>query len=43
MLRMSRLTDYGIVLLTHLAADADPDHVHNARELSSRAACRFRS
>jgi FeS assembly SUF system regulator len=36
MLRMSRLTDYGIVLLTHLAAA--PDHaVHNARELSERA------
>lgn len=37
MLRMSRITDYGIVLLTHLAADAD-DHVHNARELSTRTA-----
>lgn len=36
MLRMSRITDYGIVLLTHLAAQPD-DHVHNARELSSRA------
>jgi FeS assembly SUF system regulator len=36
MLRMSRITDYGIVLLTHLAAGAD-DHVHNARELSTRA------
>lgn len=33
---MSRITDYGIVLLTHLAAGAD-DHVHNARELARRA------
>ena len=36
MLRMSRLTDYGIVLLTHLAAAPD-DAVHNARELAERA------
>ena len=36
MLRMSRLTDYGIVLLTHLAARPD-DAVHNARELAERA------
>jgi len=36
---MSRITDYGIVLLTHLAAGAaDPDDpVHNARELAARA------
>jgi FeS assembly SUF system regulator len=36
---MSRITDYGIVLLTHLAADAgDPaEPVHNARELAARA------
>jgi FeS assembly SUF system regulator len=33
MLRMSRITDYGIVLLSHLAA-ADPERVHNARELA---------
>lgn len=41
MLRMSRITDYGIVLLTHLAtseAAADPvEPVHNARELAARA------
>jgi len=39
LLRMSRITDYGIVLLTHLAAGAaDPDDpVHNARELAARA------
>jgi FeS assembly SUF system regulator len=36
MLRMSRITDYGIVLLTHLAAD-DPARVHNARELAESA------
>ena len=36
MLRMSRITDYGIVLLSHLAAD-DPDTVHNARELAESA------
>lgn len=36
MLRMSRLTDYGIVLLTHLAS-ARIDEVHNARELSQSA------
>ena len=33
MLRMNRLTDYGLVLLTHLAA-GPPDQVYNARELS---------
>jgi FeS assembly SUF system regulator len=33
MLRMSRITDYGIVLLTHLAAGA-PGRVFNARELA---------
>lgn len=39
MLRMSRITDYGIVLLTHLAAEADGsgETVHNARELAARA------
>lgn len=41
MLRMSRITDYGIVLLTHLAADAEGaapgEAVHNARELAARA------
>lgn len=37
MLRMSRITDYGIVLLTHLAADAPDEAVHNARELAARA------
>jgi FeS assembly SUF system regulator len=36
MLRMSRLTDYGIVLLTHLAATPG-DAVHNARELAARS------
>lgn len=35
MLRMSRLTDYGIVLLTHLASD--PHRLHNARELAEAA------
>jgi FeS assembly SUF system regulator len=41
---MSRITDYGIVLLTHLAADASQaaasaavEPVHNARELAARA------
>ena len=36
MLRMSRLTDYGLVLLTHLAS-APIERVHNARELSESA------
>jgi FeS assembly SUF system regulator len=36
MLRMSRITDYGIVLLTHLAS-APGDEVHNARTLAERA------
>jgi FeS assembly SUF system regulator len=36
MLRMSRLTDYGLVLLTHLAS-APVDQVHNARELAESA------
>lgn len=34
MLRMSRITDYGLVLLTHLAAD-ESQRLHNARELST--------
>lgn len=42
MLRMSRITDYGIVLLTHLAADVDEPapaaSLANARELAARAA-----
>ncbi len=33
MLRMSKLTDYGIVLLTHMAAARGP--VHTAQELSA--------
>lgn len=33
MLRMSRITDYGLVLLTHLAA-GEPGRLHNARELA---------
>jgi FeS assembly SUF system regulator len=33
MLRMNRLTDYGLVLLTHLAA-GPVDQLYNARELS---------
>ena len=36
MLRMSRLTDYGLVLLTHLASE-DPQRLHNARELALAA------
>ncbi|MEN8182613.1 MAG: SUF system Fe-S cluster assembly regulator [Myxococcota bacterium] len=36
MLRISRLTDYGIVLLAHLASDGESS-THNARELSERA------
>lgn len=36
MLRMSRLTDYGLVLLTHLA-EGDPQRSHNARELAEAA------
>jgi FeS assembly SUF system regulator len=35
MIRISRLTDYGIVLMTHLAAHAD--HVHTAPEAASEA------
>jgi FeS assembly SUF system regulator len=47
MLRVSRITDYGIVLLTHLTAespslgDEDPSGepgIQNARELAARAA-----
>ena len=33
MLRISRLADYGIVVMTHLA-DCGDDDVHNARELA---------
>lgn len=33
---MSRVTDYGIVLLTHLAS-GDPRQLHNARELAECA------
>lgn len=36
MLRMSRITDYGIVLLTHLAA-SDSKRTYNARELAEAA------
>lgn len=36
MLRMSRVTDYGLVLLTHLAA-GDPARHTNARELAESA------
>ena len=36
MLRISRLTDYGIVLLAHLAGERDGT-THNARELAQRA------
>jgi len=36
MLRVSRLTDYGIVLLAHLAGRPEGD-VHNARELAVEA------
>ena len=36
MLRISRLTDYGIVLLAHLAGEEDGT-THNARELAERA------
>ncbi len=36
MLRIGRLTDYGIVLLAHLAEDED-GATHNARELAERA------
>ena len=36
MLRMSRITDYGNVLLTHLAA-GEPERPHNARELADAA------
>lgn len=36
MLRMSRITDYGIVLLTHLAA-SDAKRTYNARELAEAA------
>ncbi|MDX2167597.1 MAG: SUF system Fe-S cluster assembly regulator [Deltaproteobacteria bacterium] len=35
MIRISRLTDYGIVLLTHMAAHAD--HMHNASEAAAEA------
>ena len=33
MLRISKLTDYGIVLLTHMARDERP--IHNARDMAS--------
>ena len=33
MFRISRLTDYGIVIMAHLAGRQD-DHTHNARELA---------
>jgi len=36
MFRISRLTDYGIVLLAHLAREADGGP-HNARELAAQA------
>jgi FeS assembly SUF system regulator len=36
MLRISRLTDYGIVLLAHLAGERDGT-THNARELAQRS------
>jgi FeS assembly SUF system regulator len=35
MIRISRLADYGIVLLTHMAAH--PERVHNASEVASEA------
>jgi len=35
MIRISRLTDYGIVLLSHMAAH--PDQVHNANEAAAEA------
>lgn len=35
MFRLSRMTDYGIVLMTHLA-ESDPGSLHNARELALR-------
>lgn len=35
MIRISRLTDYGIVLLTHIAAH--PERVHNAGEAAAEA------
>ena len=35
MIRISRLTDYGIVLMSHLAAHGD--RVHNANEVAAEA------
>ena len=35
MIRISRLTDYGIVLMSHMAVH--PDRVHNATEVASEA------
>jgi FeS assembly SUF system regulator len=35
MIRISRLTDYGIVLMTHMAAH--PERVHNATEMAAEA------
>lgn len=35
MIRLSKLTDYGIVLMTHMARGTD--QVHTARELATRA------
>ncbi len=35
MFRISRLTDYGIVIMAHLA-DCEDDTIHNARELASQ-------
>ena len=34
MIRLSRLTDYGIVLMAHLA-ECEPGSIHNAREVST--------
>lgn len=39
MLRISKLTDYGIVLLTHFAES--PDETHTARELAHAAGLPF--
>ncbi len=36
MIRMSKLTDYGIMLLTHIACDPELP-VHNARDLAAKA------
>ncbi len=36
MIRITKLTDYGIVLLTHIAGDGNLEGVHTARDLAAQ-------